>query len=156
MSYLETRPMSPGCRVVEVGCGWGLAGIFCAKRFGAKVLLTDVDKRVFPYARAHEALNGVQLGTECTRMERLSDERLGNTDVVLGGDICFWPELGTSLRGLIGRALEQGVRRVVLADPGRPPFLRLADHCQAHFPAELMSWPAATRSKTENYLLVVG
>ncbi len=156
MSFLETRPMRPGCRVVEVGCGWGLAGIYCAKRFAARVLLTDVDRRVFPFVRAHQVLNDVDLGTECTRMERLSDQRLADTDVILGGDVCFWPELETALRGLIGRALEQGVERVVLADPGRSTFLRLADYCQTRFSTELVIWPTQTRTKSEAYLLVVG
>jgi predicted nicotinamide N-methyase len=156
MSYLETQPITRSARVVEVGCGWGLVGIFCAKRFGARVLLTDVDKRVFPYARAHGALNDVHVTIEHIRMERLSNNRLGDTDVILGSDICFWPELGTALRGLVARALDRGVRRVVLADPGRSTFLRLADYCQARFPSELMLWPTETRTKTETYLLVVG
>ncbi len=156
MDFLETYPVVPGSQVLEVGCGWGLVGIFCAKRFAADVLVTDVDERVFPYVRAHATLNDVRVATENTRMERLSDARLDAANVILGSDICFWPELDTALRNLIERALDQGVRRVVLADPGRSTFLRLADFCQTRFLTELVSWPTGTRTKSKAYLLVVG
>ena len=155
MSYLEAHPIEQRSRVVEVGCGWGLNGIFCAKRFDARVVLTDKDDNVFPYVRAHEALNSVKVATEHTRLERLSDQRLETTDVILGSDICFWPELATALRGFIGRALASGVRRIVLADPGRTTFLRLAKHCIDRYSARLIPWQGATRSKSEGYLLVV-
>jgi predicted nicotinamide N-methyase len=155
MSYLETHPIGSGCRVVEIGCGWGLAGIFCAKRFDARVLLTDVDRRVFPYARVHAALNGVRVATERTRLEKLPDQRMGDADFILGGDICFWPELETALRSFIVRALAQGVGRIVLADPGRSTFLRLANYCQERFAANLIPWRTETRSRTTNYLLIV-
>ncbi len=155
MSYLEAHPISRHSRVLEVGCGWGLSGIFCAKRFDADVVLTDKDDNVFPYARAHEALNGVSVDTEHTRLERLSAQRLGKTDVILGSDICFWPELATALRGFVARALANGVRRIVLADPGRSTFLRLADHCIERHAARLIPWQGETRSKSEGYLLVV-
>jgi len=156
MGYLETQPVTSGCRVLEVGCGWGLVGIFCAKRFGASVLLTDLDERVFPYARVHEVLNDVRVDIKQTRMERLRDDHLRETDLILGSDICFWPELGTALRTLIARALEQGVRRIVLADPGRTSFMRLTEYCLAHFRSELVPWRTQTRSKSNAYLLVVG
>ena len=155
MNYLDAHPIEPGRRVVEIGCGWGLTGIFCAKRFGASVLLTDRDAHVFPYVRAHEALNGVRVATEHTPLEKLSDHRLGETDIILGSDICFWPELATALRSFITRALAQGVRRIVLADPGRSTFLRLADYCRDYLAADLIPWRTETRSKDQGYLLVV-
>lgn len=30
MNYLQKFPIEPGARVLEVGAGWGLAGIYCA------------------------------------------------------------------------------------------------------------------------------
>jgi len=156
MDFLETQPVSHGCRVLEVGCGWGLAGIYCAKRFGANVVLTDLDERVFPYARVHGTLNGVSVDIEHTRMERLSVARLGETDLMLGSDICFWPELGTALRTLIARALDHGVGRIVLADPGRYSFMRLADYCLARFPSKLVPWTGRVRAKGGAYLLTIG
>ena len=59
MGYLASHPIKPGGRAMEIGCGWGLLGIYCAKLFDARVLLTDADEQVFPFAAAHARLNGV-------------------------------------------------------------------------------------------------
>jgi predicted nicotinamide N-methyase len=156
MSYLESHPIEPAQRVLEVGCGWGLSGIFCAKRFGAEVLLTDADERVFPYVRAHEALNGVSVSTARSRMEDLSDERLQESDLIIGSDICFWPELVTALRGFIERALDRGTGGILLADPGRLGFLRLAEWCDNRFGAKLVPWQGNIRARNGGYVLALG
>lgn len=156
MSYLEAHPLDQDRQVLEVGCGWGLGGIFCAKRFGARVVLTDADERVFPYVRVHEALNGVTVTTAHSRLEHLSDSRLTEADLIIGSDICFWPELATALRGLFERALDRGTGGILLADPGRLGFLRLAEWCEERFGARLVPWRGETRTRHEGYVLAVG
>ncbi|WP_200373144.1 class I SAM-dependent methyltransferase [Thiocystis violacea] len=156
MEYLETHPMEDGQRVMEIGCDWGLLGIFCAKHFPVKVLLTDADRQVFPYVDTHARLNKVQVRTEQMDFERIPDRRLREHDVLIGADICFWPELGTQLRRLVQRALSQDVGRIILADPGRSTFLRLADYCEHQFAATLTPWQTSGRAKSDGYLLVIG
>jgi predicted nicotinamide N-methyase len=155
MDYLEEHPPGTNRRIMEIGCGWGLLGIFCAKRFSAEVLLTDADAEVFPYVTAHVQLNDVRVQTEQMRFAGITDRRLAAYDMLLGADICFWPELGTQLRQLIGRALPLGVRKVILADPGRRSFMRLATYCQQHLAASLIPWQMANRNKSSGYLLIV-
>ena len=43
MDYLGCQGLPEGVKVLEVGCGWGLAGIFCAKHFRAVVTGVDAD-----------------------------------------------------------------------------------------------------------------
>ncbi|MFT5793211.1 MAG: 2-polyprenyl-3-methyl-5-hydroxy-6-metoxy-1,4-benzoquinol methylase, partial [Saprospiraceae bacterium] len=43
MDYLKKHPLKKGVRVLEIGCGWGLLGIFCARQFDAKVTGIDAD-----------------------------------------------------------------------------------------------------------------
>ncbi len=47
MDHLKKNPLAKGTRVLEVGCGWGLSGIYCARRFEARVTCTDADPSVF-------------------------------------------------------------------------------------------------------------
>ena len=63
MDYIDTRGLRKNTRLMEIGCGWGLAGIYCAKRQGARVTAVDMDPDVFPYLRLHAGVNGVEIGT---------------------------------------------------------------------------------------------
>lgn len=153
MEYLALHPIEAGQRVLEIGCGWGLLGIYCARHFPVEVLLTDADPLVFPYAQEHARLNGVEVRTEQAHFDGITERRLREQDVILGADICFWPELGTQLRRLIDRALSAGVTRILLADPGRPGFFRLADACKRQTDARLIACPGTP--KNSGYLLVI-
>lgn len=155
MEYLAIHRLTAGQRVLEVGCGWGLLGIFCAKHFPVNVLLTDADPRVFPYAHEHADLNDVRVGTKAIRFDGISEGFLEDQDVILGADVCFWPELGTELRRLVERALSGSVTKILLADPGRPAFFRLAKACEHHVGAKLLRWPEKHRTKSSGYLLII-
>jgi predicted nicotinamide N-methyase len=156
MDYLADHPIASDGRVMEIGCGWGLLGIYCAKVFNARVLLTDADDQVFPYAMAHARLNGVSVQTEQVRFDGIADSRLEVCNVLLGADICFWPELGSQLRRLIERAAALGVGRIMLADPGRSTFMRMAESCERALGARLIEWRSTTRAGSTGYLLVLG
>ena len=53
MDYFNRRGLSEGSRVLEVGCGWGLAGIYCAKRHGANVTGVDIDPECIAICKKH-------------------------------------------------------------------------------------------------------
>jgi predicted nicotinamide N-methyase len=155
MDHLVGHPLARDPRVMEIGCGWGLLGIFCAMRFAAEVLLTDADERVFPYAMIHARLNRVSVRTEHVGFERITDPGLREHDILLGADVCFWPELGTSLRRLITRALSLGAKKIMLADPGRASFMQLANYCQYHYAAKLIPCQVPTKTRSGGYILIV-
>ena len=67
MDYLQRRGLPAHARVLEVGCGWGLVGIYCAKTFNADVTGLDADAAVFPYLTLHAQLNGVHIQTQIGR-----------------------------------------------------------------------------------------
>jgi predicted nicotinamide N-methyase len=155
IDYLSEHPLGRDLRVMEIGCGWGLLGIFCAKRFAAEVLLTDADEQVFPYAMTHARLNHVSVQTEHVAFERITDRGLREHDILVGADVCFWPELGTALRRLIARALSLGTKKILLADPGRASFMQLASHCQLHYAGKLIPCQAPTRTGSSGHILIV-
>ena len=129
MNHLKRQPLPRRSRVMEIGCGWGLLGIYCAKQFDARVTGIDADRNVFPFLQLHARANGVKIATEQARFERLTVERLQTVDVLLGADICFWDELTPVLFNLIKRALKAGVKQIIIGDPSRSPFTALAERC---------------------------
>lgn len=122
MDFLENSALPKGVRVLDVGCGWGLGGIYCAKKYGATVTGADIDPKVFPYLRLHAEINSVSVATILKGIDELTDSFLKDVDVIIGADICFWDTLGGSLERLVSRALDSGVKLVLIADPGRLPF----------------------------------
>lgn len=155
MDHLESRPPLRKSRVMEIGCGWGLLGIYCAKYYGARVTAVDADRYVFPFLNAHAILNDVQITTCTRRYEDLKTKELHSQDMVLGGDICFWDKLVPPLYHLINKSLRAGVGKIVIADPGRKPFLKLAKRCRKQFGAELYEWDIKQPKKTQGYLLEI-
>jgi len=49
LDYLTVNPPKPHDRILEIGCGWGISGIYCAKNYQAQVTALDADDVVFPF-----------------------------------------------------------------------------------------------------------
>ncbi len=133
MDYLKKHPLKKNVRVLEIGCGWGLLGIYCARQFDAKVTGIDADENVLPYMQLHAELNGVTIEGHKMTFQQLTTEKLKSFDVILGADICFWDEMSVALYNLIGRAKRAGVQQIMIADPCRPPFTELSKRCQKKY-----------------------
>jgi predicted nicotinamide N-methyase len=140
MDYLQHEPMSKRSRVLEVGCGWGPGAVFCASRFKAEVTALDIDKDVFPFLDVLAALNDVDIQHLTSRFEKLTSDDLAAFDLLVGSDICFWDKMIKPLGRLVSRALDAGVKRVIITDPGRPPFYEFCDMARKQHKVELMEW----------------
>jgi predicted nicotinamide N-methyase len=155
MSYLRKHPMERGVHVMEVGAGWGLTGVFCARTFGARVTAVDLDPEVFPYLELHAAINKTHVETLELDFDRLTSRYLKGVDVLIGSDICFWDAMIGQLRRLILRALRAGVGRVLIADPGRSPFESVAGYFVGRGMAELVDWSTRSPRPIHGRILVV-
>lgn len=140
MDYLSEYPLASSCRVLEVGCGWGLASLYCAKHFDAEVVALDADEQVLPFAEHHAAINEVQLNTIAMDINDITEQQLAGFDVLIGTDICFWDSLIEPINTLVDKAKSAGVERTIFSDPGRPSFRMLADHCQQNQAAFYSDW----------------
>lgn len=156
MDFLNGQGLRKGARVMELGCGWGLAGIFCAKNRGAKVTSVDIDSEVFPYLQAHTQINHVNVSTMHLGFDDLISKHLKEIDVMIGADICFLDSLADSLKGLIGRALREGVQFVVIADPGRTSFERLGRHFVREMTGEVRGRSVQRPYPIEGRILSIG
>ena len=140
MDYLSGSPPSPHSKVMDVGCGWGLAGIYCAKAFASKVTGVDADADVFPYLQTHARINKVEINTLEKRFENLTTAELTGFDLLIGSEICFWDTLESSVFNLIKQAKNSSVSKILIADPGRPSFMNLAERCKKAFNGQLLEW----------------
>ena len=156
MDFFKKQGMPQGSRVMELGCGWGLASVYCAKKFDALVTCVDTDADVFPYLRLHAEVNGVKIGTLQKDMNHLSKAVLQGFDILIGADICFWDSMTHSLKRLINRALRGGVKSIVIADPGREPFLDVADHYVQRGLGHLLDWGVKQPKSIPGHILQIG
>lgn len=140
IDYLQVNPPMPNMRILEIGCGWGISGIYCAKHYSAQVTALDADSSVFPFLHYHAQLNGVQVNTIELRYENITETMLKQFDMVIASDICFWDEMTTPLVDLVGRCYQAGIERVLMTDPGRPPFRDLAEQCAQIYDAFYENW----------------
>ncbi|MGD8982523.1 MAG: methyltransferase domain-containing protein [Desulfobacteraceae bacterium] len=155
MDYFRRRGLPKRAHVMDVGCGWGLAGIYCAKRHGAVVTGVDIDTEVFPFLRLHAEINGVRITTMRKSFQGLTENHLQNVDVLLGADICFWDSMIDPLKKLIRRALRAGVDTVLIADPGRTTFDRLGEHLCEELKGEILDWEVRRPRRIEGQILRV-
>tara|TARA_B110000879_G_C10976453_1_gene433592 strand:+ start:221 stop:853 length:633 start_codon:yes stop_codon:yes gene_type:complete len=137
---LHKSLLKKSSKVLELGCGWGPASIFCASHAGCQVTGLDIDDNVFPFLEAQAEINQVTISTKKSRFEEISSKSLSKFDVLIGSDICFWDELEDSLFKLIKRALKGGVKHIIIADPGRSPFLNLATRCEMRMDLDYLDW----------------
>lgn len=155
IDYLDAKPPKKKANIMEVGCGWGLLSIYCAKNFKAHLTGVDADKNVFPFLKLHAKANGVKIKSNVSRFENLKYNTLAKQDLILGADICFWKELIEPLYKMINKAIKAGVPRIIIADPGRSPFLKLAKRCIKNFDAKLIDVKISKPNTKEGYLLII-
>jgi len=155
MDYLDSYPPVDQANTMELGCGWGILSIYCASKFNAKVVAVDADSKVFPYLKSHAHINGVNIKTKKVRFEDINKSLLKGQDLILGSDICFWDELVDPLYKLIKKSMKADVSQVIIADPGRSPFLKLAKRCKKKMNARLIPWETDTPRKASGQLLVI-
>lgn len=140
IDYLKKNPPEHCQSVIDVGCGRGIAGIWCAKNFGASVTSVDADPDVFPFLQATADINGVETQHLVSRFEKLTTKQLAQYDMLIAADICFWDELVKPVTNMVNRAVKAGVKQILIADPERSPFFEVAERCAEKYCAEVVEW----------------
>ncbi|MYM63563.1 methyltransferase [Pseudomaricurvus sp. HS19] len=141
MDYLSECPPDPGMRILELGCGWGLGSLYCAKNFDVDITCLDADDAVFPYLKHHAKINGVKKPQTVQMLfEDITTDFLLDFDMIIGADICFWDSLVPTLTGVIERGMEAGLQRAVITDPGRPTFREMGEYFYEEWDAVYSDW----------------
>lgn len=155
MDYLMTHPIPRRVQVMDLGCGWGLSGIFMHKQFDAQVTGVDIDPGVIPFLSLQANLNQCQIQFKRQDFARISVKQLSPCHTLIGADICFWDSMSNTLFNLIRRARKAGAHQILIADPGRPPFWNLVERCSEAWGSQYITHSIQEPFKTTKYILVV-
>lgn len=149
LNYLQQNPFDlHDLRVLEIGCGWGLLGVYLSKIYSCQVTCTDMDEYVLPIVQLHAELNDVSIKIQQATFNDLSPRFLKNFDLIIGSEICYSEEVAKDIIQLIQRAFEANVGHILIADPGRPDFHDCHSYCVQHFKTELIQLPGSINGKT--------
>jgi predicted nicotinamide N-methyase len=106
-----------GKRILEVGCGLGLASLVLQRR-GAQIIASDHHPLAKPFLDHNAALNELP----AVRFRDLSwsvpDHRLGRFDLIIGSDVLYERDHASQLADLLDRHAHKGAE-IVFTDPGR-------------------------------------
>ena len=155
IDYLKQNPPEHAGRVIDVGCGWGASGIWCAKTLGSVVTSMDADPDVFPFLDVAAKLNGVTTTPLVSRFEKLTSRQLAQFDMLIAADICFWDELVDPVYRMVNRAVNAGVKHILIADPERPTFHEMAARCVERHCAEVIDWNTRSPIKATGAIMVI-
>jgi predicted nicotinamide N-methyase len=155
IDYLKKNPPEHCESVIDVGCGWGVSGIWCAKKLGSRVTSVDADPDVFPFLQATAKLNGVETEHLVSRFEKLSTKQLSKFDMLIAADICFWDELVNPVYNMVNRAVKAGVKHILIADPERSTFHEMAQRCMDKHCADLVDWKTSSPIKAQGAIMVI-
>lgn len=155
IDYLNRNRPEHANSVIDVGCGWGASGIWCAKKLGADVTSMDADPAVFPFLEVAAKLNGVSTTPLVKRFEKLTTRRLSQFDMLIATDICFWDELVDPVYKMVNRAVQAGVKHILIADPERPTFHEMAERCVKKHCAELIEWETHSPIKARGAIMII-
>lgn len=153
IDYLSSNRVAEGKRVMEMACGWGLPGIFCAKVFNSRVTWIDADEKVYPFLKIQSDKNRVEPNFIHLDFNHVGYSILKDIDIVIASDICFCDTLIDPIRRLINRAKKAKVKEIYISDPGRWPFEELAELFIKKRYAELVDWEATEPVKTQGKIL---
>lgn len=112
-----------GKRILELGCGIGLASLVLQSR-GARVVASDIHPQAEAFLAYNAALNALPALHYRQLRWDAPPPALGRFDVIIGSDVLYEREQVALLGDVIGRHA-QATAEVVITDPGRGHSARL-------------------------------
>lgn len=120
--------LKPGDRVLEIGAGVGVTGLFAAAQ-GMDVLLTDNEPMALLFARINILKNGLEKNARATFADFTSTRLNERFRCILGCEVVYKEEVYRPLVKFLLRHLEEGGEAVLARDYRRKAknFFKLAD-----------------------------
>jgi predicted nicotinamide N-methyase len=109
-----------GLRVLDFGCGGGVAALAAARAGAGVVVANDVDPWALATARLAAQRQELHIGTWCADLTRMTD-LAADFDLILCSDLAYEKRMAPRQRAVLDGAARAGVR-VLVADAGRKYF----------------------------------
>ncbi len=131
--YMQRQAPRAGDRVLEIGAGLGVAGMFAAQR-GFSVVVSDNNPDALLFARINALQNNLGQSVEVRFLDVVTDHVQGRYSHIIASELLYREVLYTPLlRFLREHSSSGGVREIVLtADAGRR-VLRFFVAAKEHF-----------------------
>lgn len=114
-----------GKRILEIGCGLGLASLVLQRR-GADIVASDIHPLAEPFLAYNSALNSLPSVAYRKLRWAVALPTLGQFDLIIGSDVLYERTHAELLAALVGRHARDR-SEVLITDPGRgnsAPFTR--------------------------------
>lgn len=111
------HPLEPGCRLLELGCGTGVAGLAAAKA-GLNVLACDYERDALAFARHNAELNNVADRISFRHLDWRDPDLTDRYPLIVGSDITYERPNHEPIRALLRNTLAPG-GTFLLSDPDR-------------------------------------
>ncbi len=101
--FLGRQPVVPGRRILEIGAGMGVVGLYAALS-GHEVVITDINEDALLFARANAALNKCK-NVEIRVLDWASPDPLDKYEMILGSEVVYERKTYPMLVRFLRRAL---------------------------------------------------
>jgi predicted nicotinamide N-methyase len=144
-------------RVLEVGCGLGLAGVAAASA-GAHVIFTDYEPDALEFARYNALKNlpqdCIESRVEFRLLDWRSDEEVGPVDMIIGADVVYERRNFLPILNITRSLLKGSDGCGIFTDPDRTTGMSFFAHAEREgFDVALRSRPVLRADKISTILL---
>jgi predicted nicotinamide N-methyase len=101
--YIGKRPVALGQRILEIGAGMGVVGIYAALG-GHRVTISDINEDALLFAKANALMNGIPEG-RVTRLDWAAPFTDEPYDVIIGSEVVYERETYPMLVEFLRKAL---------------------------------------------------
>jgi len=115
----------------------------------------DADPDVFRFLNITASINKVKTTPLILKFAQLRKRDLEAFDLLIAADICFWDELVDPVYRMIERAINAGVKQIVISDPERPTFMKMAERCLKKHGGDLLEMETKGSVNARGSVLVI-